>query len=475
MFVFASLILVGLFGVSTISTYRADINRYVPQSGVADLKVDLTIKEDGSVYLDGQKYSERVNILPDSEEIRFPVIDNVGQDYSNIDITVTLPSPIAENTKYDFIGVHGVGSTTTRMVDDSTLVFHAQDVAGTAILTPVVVMPKGTIKPPLPAKIYADTSAVRSNVWVYVGIALPILTFFLMLVYISLQMQSQKVDYPDYETSAPPMAIPPALVGVLFHQRVGSRELAATLIDLAIRGDIFILDRERDFAFVKNKFDRRLLTYEKVLLSKIFKTNLVSDKEEVDRRINNHLYSKKLSLATAGVYILATRLGYFRLNPHRLHLKYLFVGILGFFLGLAGFILSLRIFPDSQYVAFLWLGLMASSLVVMFTSSNIPNRTGLGREALTDWLAFKNYLTKNERMPFSYENQTLFLKYLPYAIVLECEIGWAKRFSEQGFEMPDWFVTDRGGVGLQDFCLALYPIVSYVAKSFAAIREPGYK
>jgi hypothetical protein len=41
--------------------------------------------------------------------------------------------------------------------------------------------------------------------------------------------------------------------------------------------------------------------------------------------------------------------------------------------------------------------------------------------------------------------------------------------------VPDWFITDKQSLGLQDFCLSLYPIVGYVGQNLAAIREPGYK
>lgn len=472
---FGGFFAVGIFTLTQINAYRADISVYAPAAFATDLKVDMNIHEDGSVYLDGQKYKERVNITPDGEETRFPLLDNSGLDYNSVQITVTLPKPVASTSKYELLGVHGVGAMSSKVTNANTIVFKAYDVAETAILTPIVIMPSGTITPPIATQVYTQTSKVKAGIWVLIAILLPLITLLYIIALISYQIRRQRIDQPEKESTAPPMAIPPALVGVLFHQKVGAREIAATLIDLAIRGDINIIDRERDFAFIKSKYDRRLLTYEKVLLSKIFKTNLVSDKEEVERRINNHLYSKKLSLVTSGVYILATRLGYFKVNPQKIHLKYLAIGIGGFFVGLAGFGLSLNIFTETPYVAFFWLGMMAASLVIMLTARNIPLRTILGQEAMSNWLAFKKYLSKGEKVAFSYDNQEKFQKYLPYAIAMDCEVAWAKRFSEQNFALPDWFVTDQGGMGLDDFCLALFPIVSYVARSFAAIREPGFK
>ena len=472
---FCGFFAVFLFTISTVNTYKADIDQYVPEFGDLDLNVTLEIKPDGSVYIDGQKFKEHVNILADKEEIRFPVLDNSGQYFDSVTINVVLPKEVASVSQYEFLGIHGVGSTETKLVDENNIKFIANDVSSAAILTPVIIMPKGTVQPPMALKAVSSAKSLRAGIWIAVGVLLPLLTLILLFTFIAYQIRRQRVDRPDYETAAPPMALPPALVGLLFHQKIGPREIAATLIDLAERKDIYIVDRERDFAFLKNKFDNRLLTYEKVLLSKIFNTKLISDKEEVDHRINNHLYSKKLSLVTAGINVLGTRLGYFKVNPQKMQMKYLAYGASGFFIGLAGFVLSLKIFSDTPYIAFFWLGMMVSALVITFMAKNIPIRTVLGQGAVSNWLAFKKFLTKNEKMPYSFHSQEMFQKYLPYAIVMDCEVAWAKRFSEQNFELPDWYVTDRDGLSLQDFCLSLFPIVSYVARSFAAIREPGFK
>ena len=105
----------------------------------------------------------------------------------------------------------------------------------------------------------------------------------------------------------------------------------------------------------------------------------------------------------------------------------------------------------------------------------MPIRTALGRQALSNWLAFKKYLSDPAPLPYDAKNFQKFVEYLPYAIVFKCEALWAKRFSEEEFMVPDWFITDKPSLGLQDFCLSLYPIIGYVGQNLATIREPGYK
>lgn len=471
------------FGLSSVQLFRADVvSTDLGSSGTGGYSgstiktIDMQIRPDGSIYLNGKKSKNRVTTVGDKEEVRIPLIDNVNTYFSQIKINVELPKSIANSVGHEEILMHSYSSYMSySIVDPSHVVFVATDVSPLATVTPVITMPKGTINPPILLKLLGYLMQFEGSAWAIIGISIPLATLIFMFLFIGYKIRREKVDMPKEESSSPPMALPPALVGVLYHQTVGAREIAATLVDLALRKNIYIMDRERDFAFVKNKFDTRLLSFEKILLSKIFKDNIFSDQKEIEERINNHLYSKKISLVTGGIYVLATRLGYFKINPQKSHLKYQMVGIFGLFIGVAGFVLTLVRFPDPAYISFFWLGMAAACLVIMSLAKSIPIRTPLGQEALSSWLAFRNFLASPEKIPFSLSNQETFQRFLPYAIVLDCEVSWARRFSEHGFEIPAWYMTAQTGMGLQDFCLSLYPIVSYVGRSMAAIREPGFK
>lgn len=471
------------FGLSSIQYFKADtIENDLGSSGTggnSDFSVkniNMKVNLNGTVYIDGKKAKARVLPVGDIEEIRIPVIDNIDFYLKSVTINVELPKEVAYLAGHEEVLTHSTGSPMTyRVVDKSHVVFVASDISPLATITPVITMPKGTIEPPFIIRMLNYLQEFKAYVWVTIGILLPTLSFFFMLFILSYQMKRQRVVVPKGELTAPPLALPPALVGALYHQNVRAREIAATLIDLALRKNIYIMDRERDFAFVKNVFDSRLLSFEKILLSKIFKDNIFSNREEIERRINNHLYSKKISLVSAGIYGLAARLGYFKEDLQKNHLKFWVVGIFGFFLGVAGFVVTLRLLPDPAYLSFFWLGMAGSCIVVMIVARRIPIRTQLGQQALGDWLAFRNFLSNPEKIPFSFSGQETFQKYLAYSIVLDCEVSWARRFSEHGFEVPSWYMTNQSSMGLQEFCLSLYPIVSYVGRSMAAIREPGFK
>lgn len=439
------------------------------QSSALDIAVNIT--DNGSVLIDGKSSGQTIDFS--QNELRLAIVDQPDSYLDSATITLTLPKDVANDTTIDFLAIHGVGSTDKFVQDSKTIVYQAADVSPYATLTIIAKLPPGTVSPSVLSRARTYVLELKANVWLVVATALPLLSLLVMIFFLVYQKKRQQIDVPDTATDVPPMAIPPAMVGALANQKVGPREIAATLIDLAERGDIIILDRERGFAFGKGRLDARLLPFEKILLSKIFKDNISSDRAEIDRRVNNHFYSRKMSAFSAGVYTLTTRLGYFKSNPQKSLAKYRLVGIFFFLLALAGFFSSLLWFTNPPYAVFLWVGMMVASLVISTTAGNLPIRTIIGQEVLSNWLAFKKFLQSPEQYPFSEKNQEIFQKYLPYAIVLNCESAWAKRFEGHNFTMPPWFESEQSGLGLEDFCLSLFPIVSYVGRSLASIREPG--
>ncbi|OQA04482.1 MAG: hypothetical protein BWY68_00279 [bacterium ADurb.Bin400] len=464
----------GYFVVRT-NQYYADEYPIAANSSQSTAIIRVEVLPGGQLVVDGKETTQKVKLLDQADEVSIPVLDNSGSSYEFVQILLTLPAGIASQTQHKVLAIHGVGSSKSYVKDERTIVYEANNVSPFAVISVVAEMPKGTIKLDTGRYIQQSLSQIKGNAWLLLTFIMPSITFIFMILIIAYKVRRTRIDVPDKEVPAPPMAIPPALVGVLFHQKVRSREVAATLIDLAIRGDIVILDRERTFAFGKGRFDQRLLGYEKILLSKIFKNNLSADRLEFERRINDHFYSKKISLVSAGIYALATRLGYFKTNPQRIYAKYRFAGMLGIVLGVAGFFLSVSYFTNPPYLVFFWVGMMLSAIELTLLAYRLPIRTIVGQETLSNWLAFKKYLSNPEPLPYSHDLSEMFQRYLPYAIVLDCEAAWAKRFENHNFALPNWFVTEKNGLGIGDFCLALFPIISYVSRSLVALREPGFE
>ncbi len=453
----------------------ADVSTTPVYTASQDKTVNIVLNNKGKILIDGKDEGNRVNFLENADEVRIQILDQPSSYINELTVNLKLPADVAVQTDHQILAIHGIGSYGSEVKDNSTITYKIYGISQTASVSIVAKMPKGTIEQSLYRQAINYFTYAKFSFWVYLAIILPFITFIAMLVFIRFTFRINKVDMPDKSVSSPPMAIPAALVGVLYHQRVTSREIAATLIDLALRKDIYILDRERGFAFGKGRFDQRLLGYEKALLSKIFKNNLSTTQEAIQQKVQEQIYSKRVSMVSAGIYAIATRLGYFRENPRKVHAKYWLFGSFSMILGLAGFAMSFFIKLLPAFTAFFWVGMMVSALLIIIMSAYIPLRTVLGNDALSNWLAFRRFLADPDPIEYSPTVYQLFEAYLPYAIVLDCEAAWARRFTQHNFMIPDWFVTDKNGLGIDDFCLALFPIISYVGRSLAAMREPGFE
>ncbi len=475
-FVFVAVILTVVFMYLRYSQYQAD-QAYIdnPIASNSSKNITLLITDEGEILVDGQTTNRKLNSIPGFDELRIPIVDQPGRYYEKIIIEVTIPKSSAYKTEHQMLAIHGVDGSQSYIKDNSKIVYEATGVSSVATLSIVAKIPTGVINKPFYVDMFDGLAGVTFDYWLVLGIAIPILTIIFMIIFLVSKKKWQKVDQPDKAISSPPMAIPPALVGVLYHGQVGPREIAATLIDLARRKDIFILDKDRGFSFGKGKFDNRLLSYEKILLSKIFKNNLSTSRIQIEKKINEKIYSKKMSVVTAGIYSIATRLGYFQENPRKIYGRYQIIGIIAFLFGLAGFGASFFLGFLPSFTAFFWVGMMISALIVSFSARNVPTRTEIGTEALSNWLAFKKFLSDPTPVDYTPTVHQLFEAYLPYAIVLDCEAVWARRFITHNFIIPNWFVTTKAGLGIDDFCLSLFPIVSYVGRSLSELREPGYK
>jgi len=436
------------------------------------VEISLEVSKNGQVYQGNQQVG-KVSLVEGRDEFRKIILDQPGSSLDGLNVYLTLPSAVAGQSESKILAIHGVENSKTEVIDNRHLFFTASGIGPQAEISIVTKMPKGTINYPFLEDLKNSFSALGFSFWLIVAIILPLLLLVILLHIIFRELRSG-IEIPKEPIAEPPMVLPPAIVGVIVKQKIGPREIAATLIDLAIRGDIVIVDRERGFTFGKNKLEPSLIGYEKILLGKIFRNSISADQKEIEGRINKYLYSKKISAFYYLIQALAIRMGYLKSNYRKVKNNYSIIGIFGFLIGLVGLLLTVfSINNGPSYSIFFWIGMILTSVVIFALADYIPSRTDVGRAEAANWLAFKKYLSDPKPVEFEEQNYDLFNRYLPLAIVLECEVAWAQRFAKHNFILPEWFVTEKRGVGLEDFCLLLFPIVSYVGRNLDTLRRPG--
>jgi hypothetical protein len=233
----------------------------------------------------------------------------------------------------------------------------------------------------------------------------------------------------------PPDNLPPAVLGVLEHQKVRPVDKLATLIDLVARGYVSmeLLDpssgnREYRLKLQPKPLDE-LYPFERTLLSEVFKQGDEGVYSNIDTF--NDVSGTGWQFAQ-DLYQTMTDLRLTAINPTRQRDKYYFISIIG------GFILffipigleSYGFYYLSPFVYGLFAACFALLISAFFTSS----RTLKGQEIYQRSQGYKLFIRQSEKYRQKYlEQQQQFSRILPYAMVFGVVDKYVKDYESLGF------------------------------------------
>lgn len=442
--------------------------------------INVNILKNGKVLSGGQVLKKVLHPEKDFDFFHWKVLNEEGFYIPYLQIKVNLPESVDKNkiTPRIYL-IQSLNSETSISYPTSqSIVFTATNLSPSAVLTIEAKLSKGIISFPIWQRAWFGFLQLSGLFWLIFGLSLPALTFIILIWMFGKRLKLERPITTARVIDKLPYEIPAAVVGILPDAKVGSREIAAILVDLAQRGFIEVVVKDNLFTFAKTKkFEenyQQLLPFEKILLSKIFKAkSFKATGEEIRQRIAHHIFSRKIAQVYWEIYKAATDWRFFEQNPAAVHFHYKFIGILLFFFALAGFALGAIFGPEPKFLLFPFLGMILASLVIIKLAAKVPTRTALGSKVLTDWLSFKNYLVADEPIPYSPNLGQIYQKYLPYAIVLGCEVEWTKRFLKYPFVPPAWFTSSEKLYTLEDFSQNLFPLIGFVSLSLALSHEPS--
>lgn len=245
---------------------------------------------------------------------------------------------------------------------------------------------------------------------------------------------------PEYTA---PNQLRPAEIGVLIDERADTLDVSATIVDLAIRGQLTITEKPKKWVFGASDYTLTRLPnskdqlhgYEQKLLSLLFQ-----DGDSVDLSSLKNTFHASLKSVQDDLYAQVTDRKLFVENPQSVRATALTIPIIQ--LILAG--VALGFSADSQNV---WLivalvSLLLSAILGIVLSTKMPRRSAEGREALRKTFGYKLFLSQTEkyRQPFL-ENQNLFMDVLPYAMVFGVTKKLAESMEKIGAHpaQPSWY------------------------------------
>jgi uncharacterized membrane protein len=345
--------------------------------------------------------------------------------------------------------------------------FFAKDLAAAEGLTVVVGLPLGSVQKPDAMQSFLAT--LQDN-WI---LLLPVLVFIFMFMLWwkkGRDPQGRGTIIPEYDV---PDNLTPAEVGTIVDEKCGQKEIAAEIIDLAVRGFLKIKREEKKFLFIKSDDfvftrldkDGELNDCDINIMNGIFR-----DRGDVARlsEMKEDFY-KSYDKARGQVEKAVEEKGYFPQSPDSARNNYYALAFLMFALA----IISLSVVKIGGLMVIL--SLLISAIIICIFAYFMPRRTEKGVLTKEHILGLKDYLTVAEKDRLEFHNAPAkdpqqFEKLLPYAIALGVEKQWAKQFEGIYNTAPGWYDDPSGMNNFNAIYLA--SSLGGFGQSFAAVSAP---
>jgi uncharacterized membrane protein len=277
----------------------------------------------------------------------------------------------------------------------------------------------------------------------------------------------------------PPEGVLPAQLGVLIDETADPLDVTATIVDLAVRGYLRIEETKKDGLFRDrtewtlrrlHNDTSQLRPYEAELFGHLFSSeaqpvadggpgDLVVEVSELKRE-----FSGRLAKVQKSLYSEVVELGWFRKSPELVRGQWLGLGILALIiaLGLGGGLVAWSTF------GLLGLALVVLAVVIIAVHRKMPSRTGKGSLALSRSLGFGRFIRNADADMLRYaEQENIFAKYLPYAVVFKCTEKWAKAFAgldqTQLAAQAGGFYVATGGFDANEFTRGIERFSDYTS------------
>ncbi len=245
---------------------------------------------------------------------------------------------------------------------------------------------------------------------------------------------------------APPEGVRPGQIGTLVDEEANTLDVTATIVDLAVRG--FLRIEEIPKKWFLGKPDWRLarlpeaadtlLTYERTLLDGLFE-----DGDDVLLSELKRTFAARLTKVKDALYADVVDRRWFLKRPDRIRQTWTGIGIAALLLGIAATVL-LAVFT---HLALLAIPLVLGGLLLTAGASRMPRRTAKGTAMTRRVSGFRRVIeTAEEHMSRWAEQENIFTRLLPYAVVFDVTDKWANAFEGLERDMTadmSWYVSSR--------------------------------
>ena len=245
---------------------------------------------------------------------------------------------------------------------------------------------------------------------------------------------------------APPEDLRPGQVGSLVDEEANTLDVSATIVDLAVRKHLVIEEIPKKWLLGKPDWTFRrlpapeadgLLSYERSLLEGLF-----LDGDEVQLSDLRRKFAERLQTVKDALYQDMVSRKWFLRRPDRVRQAWTVFGVLVLAAGI-GITIVLAYFTK---LGLLGIPFVIGGILLLVGAKRMPARTAKGTAMTRRVDGFRVVIEKaEEHMAKWAEQENVFTRFLPFAVVFGVTDKWAKAFEALG-ELPDdmsWYVSSR--------------------------------
>ena len=245
---------------------------------------------------------------------------------------------------------------------------------------------------------------------------------------------------------APPEGLRPGQVGTLIDEQANTLDVSATIVDLAVRKYLVIEEMPKTWMLGKADWNLRrlpdpdgdhLLPYEKKLLEGLFE-----DGDQVELSDLRKTFAERLQKVKDALYNDMVARKWFLRRPDKVREVWTVIGWLSLSAGIA-ITVVLAYFTK---LGLLGVPFVIGGLLLILGAKRMPARTAKGTAMTRRIDGFRIVIEKAERYMSKWaEQENVFTKLLPYAVVFGVTDKWAKAFESLG-QLPSdttWYVSSR--------------------------------
>jgi uncharacterized membrane protein YgcG len=244
----------------------------------------------------------------------------------------------------------------------------------------------------------------------------------------------------------PPEDVRPGQVGTLVDEEANTLDVSATIVDLAVRKYLVIEEIPRTWLLGKADWNLRrlpdpegdhLLPYEKKLRDGLFEEG-----DQVELSDLRKKFAERLQKVKDVLYDDMVSRRWFLRRPDRVRQTWAVIGVLALSAGIAMTIV-LAYFTK---LGLLGIPFVIGGLLLLIGANRMPARTAKGTAMTRRVNGFRVVIAKaEEHMSKWAEQENVFTRFLPYAVVFGVTDKWAKAFESLG-QLPSdttWYVSSR--------------------------------